>query len=319
MTPVSRHPLHRVPDGHSPVHPLRADRITSDDGLPLTYYRCGEGRRWIVVVSAPGTSVRVWGPVLAALRPSYSLLAFEYRGFPDADRALSAAEAAFPRVVDDLAALMGAVGADQVHLVTWCLGAKLAWELYRRHPGRVRSIAAVGIAYQGADEEPEGVFAGTMAAVRRRVDRDPRALATMSDMLRLTGVIPGDAWFRGIARETPVEEAEAGGADEPPGAALPYHLNGTPAGLRNYLWIYDGFRRQRITDLFPETLVPVTIVTGTDDPLTPLDPAARGVLDTLPRVAYREVQGATHYLPLEFPQILAALIREHVERAAPAP
>jgi 3-oxoadipate enol-lactonase/4-carboxymuconolactone decarboxylase len=268
----------------------------------------------VVIVGAPGTSVRFWTPVMEALRHSSSTLFVEYRGFPDEGRVLPAEELTVGRAADDLEAVLRAEGVERFHLASWCLGAKLAWETLRRHPERVLSVAAVGTAFRGEGEGADGPFARAMRGIRERVERDPAAAPAMIRMMRLSGFVPDDEYFVGIRREAGDGAGEGGAA-----AALPFHHNGTPCGLRNYLPLYEEFDRFRVSHLFPATRVPVTVATGDEDRITPLDPGARAALDAIPGVRYETVEGATHYLPVELPGRLAELLARHVERAAPGP
>lgn len=283
-------------------------------GVPLTYYRAGDAARCVVIVGAPGTSVRFWLPVMRAMRDSCSVIAVEYRGFPDSGRVLPAGEMTLGRVADDLEAVLRAEGVEELHLASWCLGAKLAWELLRRHPGRVRSVAAIGMAYRGEGEGADGSFARAMRGIRERIERDERSAPAMIRMMRLSGFVPDDAYFEGIRREPEEGEGEGGSA-----STLPFHHNGTPSGLRNYLPLYEEFDRFRISHLFSGTRVPVTVVTGGQDRITPLEAEDRAVLGAIPGVRFETVEGASHYLPVELPRRLAELLARHVERSAPAP
>ena len=58
--------------------------------LTLTYYVSGSAGDRIVLVNAPGMSVELWSWIVRALRGHYTVLAFDYRGFPDAEKELMA-------------------------------------------------------------------------------------------------------------------------------------------------------------------------------------------------------------------------------------
>lgn len=295
---------------------LRVGRIVSSDGLPLTYYRAGEAPVCLVIASAPAASVRFWLPLMGLLRGRFSVIAVEYRGFPPADRVLEPGEAEVPRIADDVAAVLAAEGVESAHLVTWCLGGKVAWELVRRHPRRVRSIAAIGFAYATGGEQATGPFSAALFNIRDHLEKSPHAAASMSRMMRLTRLVPDDAHLESLYREAdrPLPDAaEAGDTDGV--AAGGFHLIDEPVGLRNYLRLYESFRAHEIASLFPAMRAPVTVIAGTEDSITPLEATARAALDRIPGVRYETVDGASHYLPIEFPHRLADLLARHVERA----
>ncbi len=309
-----------APSPADPPHRMSVRCIQGADGMPLTYYQVGNGPECVVITGAPGSSIRFWLPLMGLLRDRFTLIAMEYRGFPDSGRVLTPEEMSFDAVADDAQAVLRSAGAGEVHLLSWCLGGKLAWELYRREPRRVRSIVAVGLAYQNAGRDPTGPFSTTLFAVRDRVERKPAAAAAMAKVLRMTRFVPDDAYLDGLYKEgaagpaaTWAELLGTGGES----AAPAYHPIDGDSGLRNYLRTYQAFRERPITSLFSETRVPVTVVVGTDDRITPLEPHDRAILDGIPGVRYEVVEGASHYIPVEFPRVLAARVREHVERACP--
>ncbi len=300
---------------------MRVSQMESADGNPLTYYRSGEGKRVIVLANAPGMSIRFWSPVMGLLRDSFSVLGMEYRGYPDAGRLLSPEELRFDRFVEDLHAVLDAESIEEAHVVSWCLGGKLAWESYRRQPRRVRSIVAVGFAHEHAGSVPNGPFSAAMFAIKDRIERDEGSVASMVSMMKRVGFVPDDTFFESIFREEedgPVLSLMDMLEEESSMSTLAFHLIDSATGLRNYLRTYEEFRKVQIADLFPRTDVPVTLVTGREDRITPLEPADRLVLDAIPGVRYQIVEGASHFVPVEFPHRLAALIREHVARVEEA-
>lgn len=301
---------------------MRVATIQSADGLPLTYYVAGEGDTSIVITNAPGMSVRFWTQIAAALQDRYRLVAMEYRGFPGDDQALGPEHVAFPHYVDDLVRVMDAAGVERAHMVSWCLGAKVAWGLYREHPERVRSMLNVGIAYRpNPADVAAGPFSQAMIGIHRRLERDPSSVDSMVTMMQRLGRVPDPSFFSTVFKEE--EDGHALAAmdvldAESSMSSLAFYLLQTPNGLRNYLRVYQVVREALIDDLFPGAPFPVTIVAGSADRITPLDEQVRADLSVIPRVRFEVMENASHFLPIEYPSRLTRLIDQHVAAAVAA-
>lgn len=91
-------------------------------------------------------------PVLA--ESGYYAVAPDLRGygFSDAPADINAYSQA--ELSDDVAALIEACGHQQAVVVGHDWGAALAWQVARRHPGRVRALAALSVPYAGPAPRP---------------------------------------------------------------------------------------------------------------------------------------------------------------------
>ena len=61
---------------------MTTSELRSRDGLPITSYRVGDGPETIVIVNAPGMSIRFWLPVVQALQGAYTVVGFG-SGYPN--------------------------------------------------------------------------------------------------------------------------------------------------------------------------------------------------------------------------------------------
>ena len=93
------------------------------------------------------------------------VLAVDLRGYGDTDPAPVDATRGVRDWADDVAALIGALGADRVHLVGWSMGAGVVLQYLLDAPARVASVALV------APISPYG-FGGTTGADGARVHPD---------------------------------------------------------------------------------------------------------------------------------------------------
>src|SRR3954453_22479361 len=112
----------------------------------LHYERGGSGEPLLMIQGMSGTHVS-WGePLLAPLRESFDVIAFDNRGIglsAPIDGAFTIVEMA-----EDAAALMDELGIESAHVVGISMGGMIAQELALARPGRLRSLT-LGCTYCG--------------------------------------------------------------------------------------------------------------------------------------------------------------------------
>ncbi|WP_248962304.1 SDR family oxidoreductase [Sphaerisporangium perillae] len=111
----------------------------------LALYEQGDAAKPALVLlhGYPDTH-RVWDEVAGLLEPGFRVIRYDTRGagLSSAPRGVQAY--ALDRLVDDLLAVLDAIGADQVHLAGHDWGSIVGWEAVRRHPGRFASFTSLG-------------------------------------------------------------------------------------------------------------------------------------------------------------------------------
>lgn len=107
----------------------------------------GEGPP-LVLLHAGVADRRMWGPQFEALSDRYRLIAYDRRGFGEShsdDVPFSA--------VDDLIAILDALGLGEVTLVGCSQGGRIAIDAALAHPDRVQALALVAPALSGFDDD----------------------------------------------------------------------------------------------------------------------------------------------------------------------
>ena len=297
---------------------MQTKTLSRPDGLDLTYYRAGQGAETLVITNAPGMSIRFWAPVIALLEDRYSIVAMEYRGFPEPRRELTDAELAFPNYLEDLRLVLEREGVERAHFLSWCLGCKVAWQFQKHYPETVQSLLGVGMAFGSSGARPDSDFSNAMFAIKQRIESQPQALDSIINMMKRIGFVPDADFFTSIFQEEDndsvlslMDTLEA----ESSMSTLAFYLLDHPVGLRNYLRMYEIFRSVPIAEHFPRVDVPVTVITGSEDQITPISADDERLLATLPRVRQETVDGASHFLPIEFPIRLSRRIDHHLRTA----
>src|SRR5262249_59668519 len=107
-------------------------------GASLRYELSGSGRDTLVMVHEVGGCIESWDDTLPAFQPHFRVLRYDQRGFglSEKTRAMT-----MDSIVDDLAALLGALGiTGSVRLAGCAMGAAISLAFAGRYPGRVARV-----------------------------------------------------------------------------------------------------------------------------------------------------------------------------------
>jgi pimeloyl-ACP methyl ester carboxylesterase len=152
---------------------------------------------------------RMWDPDVDAFARRFRVVRYDLRGHgrsPDISGPFSA--------VDDLAAVLDAVGAQRAHLVGLSLGSRVALDFALTNPARVDRLVLVGPFPSGArvTEMPPGLDSLMAAAQRGDVER---AAGLAADMPAFAAPPAKAAWVRGLVlanarlfRQSPTAERQ---------------------------------------------------------------------------------------------------------------
>jgi pimeloyl-ACP methyl ester carboxylesterase len=287
---------------------VREERLLGADGVDLAVQQLGEGRP-VVMANGLGGSLRAWAPFLARFGPGHRVVAFDYRGLyrsgpPPVPDAVTIQDHAA-----DLLAVLRRAGPEPAVVVAWSMGVQVAIEAALAEPDRVAGLVLVA----GAPGDP---LAGVLDLPLSRVLIPPATLVVEA------GARPFGAAVRLLA-------ASRGGPQllRRLGVVAPtcdldsFHaLAGEFAGLdwRLYMRTIRAMGRHDARPRLGEVTVPTLVVGGTHDLFLP-DAALRATASAIPHAELLIIEGATHYLPLEFPELLDERIRRfEAERLAGA-
>ena len=183
----------------------------------------------VVLVHAGIADARMWDPLVERLTPGWRVVRPDLRGY---------GRSVLPpgpfSHVDDLAAVLAAVGEEPVHLVGASLGGRVALDLALSRPAAVRSLVLLGAVVSGfKPDAPEPPLWADVVAAHRADELDAladaearmwladpdgtRLPAGVLDLVRAMNRTALAAERSGIAAERPVEPAvdRLGGLDRP--------------------------------------------------------------------------------------------------------
>lgn len=290
--------------------------VAGTDGTAIAWRRDGPGHSVpsgttaVVLCNGIACSTDYWTDLPAQLSASRPVVQWDYRGHgrsgapaPDA--------VGIDHITDDLAAVLAASATDRAVIVGHSFGVQVALEAARRWPARVAAVVAVA----GAAGTPLPVNAtrrglGPVDLLERLHTRTPERAGHA-----------WQAWWR-----SPVTNLLAraiGGTSQavPPPVMRSYYEHVSTRDLGVLLAMVRTMQAHDASDVVPTLQVPLLVLAGDADRLTPLPVMARLALEA-PDGELVVCHGATHTLPAEHPSWVAqqlAPLLDRVDAVAPSP
>lgn len=260
------------------------------DGLALNVDRYGAGPPLVLLHGFTGSG-GTWRALVDALGRDFTTLAVDLVG-----HALSASPASVERyrmrrAVDDLAAMLRALGFERAVWAGYSLGGRVALQVAVHRPDVVSALIL------------EGASPG-LATAEERAER-VAADEALADRIEREGVGPFVDYWQSISlwdsqRETLTEAQRE--------ALRTQRLAQRAMGLANSLRGMGTGAQEWVGDRLDEVRVPVLLTAGTLD--TKFSVIAREMAARLPEATLRLIEGAGHAAHLERPAEFNAAVRE---------
>jgi 3-oxoadipate enol-lactonase len=252
------------------------------DRVTLNYREAGEGSPAVILLHGWGSRLEHWQPVVAPLAKHHRVLRLDFRGH---GRSEAPADGyAMRQLADDTAALARSRRIRSAVVVGHSMGSTVALELARRHSRLVRGVVMV----DGALDH---------YATARDVERTELWQALAGQPYEQAIVELYSAFFRDPRDAALAQRVVADAAKTPEHAAL--------ASWRATL-------TANIPSIASQVRQPVLYVCGGHG----IRPQA-AVREILPRAAFAQAALCGHFVQLEAPDQLVAMIRRFVDRLPP--
>ena len=296
-TPPGGARIHAPATRFTPPLTVEERRVVSFDGTDIAYHLVGEGPP-ILLANGLGGSWRAWTHQLRHFSDRYRFVSWDQRGLyrsgPPPDRgALDV-----PAQARDALAVLDAEGLDQVAIWGWSMGVQVALELWRRAPERIASIVLInGVAGKPWDSLANVPKVGLLA---------PYILSTLRRMpLLVSSVTKRAVAFKG----TPQWAMRLGLASRTLDVAIFEELAGSFGGLDMGIYVHtlEQIGEHDAHDVLPSVRVPLLMLTGGRDLMTPRSAAER-IVREVPGAELLVVPGGTHYLAVEYPELVSLRI-----------
>lgn len=272
---------------------IQQRHVVARDGTRIGYQVRGAGP-CVVFANGLGGTYLAFRYLYEALDSAYKTICWDYRGLYTSEPSRDPDANTVAHQVEDLMAILDQERVDGIVVVGWSMGVQVGFEAIRRYPERVRGMLAINGTYGRAFRTVMGSrLVGRTIPMLLRLVRAQAALAG-----RATKRIAGsDALINAMKRVGLVSQT------------IDIEVfRAVAAGFQTIDWrIYSDLLARLdehdAEDVLPTIRVPISIVTGDRDLMTPPSTAEhmhRTILGSRMVV----IEGGTHYTPVEYPGIV---------------
>jgi pimeloyl-ACP methyl ester carboxylesterase len=267
--------------------------VVTRDGTRIGYQVSGSGP-CVVLANGLGGQYIAFRHVYPVLE-GYKTICWDYRGLYTSAAATNAGATTVQHQVEDLMAILDHEGVKDFVLVGWSMGVQVGFESIRMYPGRVRGMLAINGTYGRAFRTVMGsrLVGKTIPMLLRLV----KAQASLAG--RATKLVAGkDALISAMKRVGIVSQT------------IDIEIfRAVAAGFQTVDWAVYSDLLTRLDEHDAEEVleritVPVTIVTGDRDLMTPPS-TAEHMHRAIKGSRLVVIEGGTHYTPVEYPAVIA--------------
>jgi pimeloyl-ACP methyl ester carboxylesterase len=293
----------------------RVDVVTSDGVRLAAFDHRPDGRSdapVLFLVNGLGGNLVTWSHLVRRFRDTHRIATWDYRGLyasrltPDQRRAAhrGALRLGLSAHVEDAVTVLDALGIERAVFFGWSMGVQVSFELTRhdreRMAGLVQICGASGHTTATTIIGRTGlkVIPPAMEAFRILTERHASTLSRLA----------GSDLALGLAKRVGLV---ANTLDVPLAKAIIADYMGQDFDIYNRILM--GLADHDATDVLAALDVPTLVVAGTRDPMTPHHLSERMVA-TLPDAELLVIDGASHYLPVEFPDRLNETVASFLAR-----
>jgi len=271
---------------------IQQRHVVARDGTRIGYQVRGKGP-CIVFANGLGGTYIAFRYLYSAL-DEYTTLCWDYRGLYTSEASKDPAANTVAHQVEDLVAILEHEKIESAVIVGWSMGVQVGFEAIRRYPERVRGMLAINGTYGRAFRTVMGSrLVGRTIPMLLRLVKAQAALAGYATK-RLAG---SDALIAAMKRVGLVSQT------------IDIEIfRAVAAGFQTIDWrIYSDLLTRLdehdAEEVLPQIKVPISIVTGDRDLMTPPS-TAEHMHRTIPGSRMVVIEGGTHYTPVEYPAIL---------------
>ena len=270
--------------------------VPTNDGGTLMAYVCGEGDTGVVVLAHCWTgNATNWAPVTRRLvAKGCRVVRWDQRGHGRSSG--GSAGHSVGAIGDDLACVLGELDLREVVLAGHSMGGMTIQSYFARHPAdardRIRAITLAATAASNPLPPLPGVVLSPIFAMARNLTDHP----TLGRQFVRSSFGPS-------ARRDHVEAARA------------HYVATTPEVVAHF---GASMTRMDLRETNAEVTVPVQVLVGSRDPLTP-PKLARELVESLPHAEIQMLDRLGHMLVFEAPETIAETILTQVQSVTPVP
>jgi pimeloyl-ACP methyl ester carboxylesterase len=281
---------------------IQQREVIARDGTRIGYQVRGEGPA-VVLANGLGGTYLAFRHLYTGL-DDYKTICWDYRGLYTSGPASDPRANTLVHQVDDLVDILAAEGVEDFVIAGWSMGVQVAFETVRHHADRVKGLLAINGTYGKTFRTVMGSrLVGRTIPMLLRLIRAQAALASYATK-RVAG---SDALISAMKRVGLVSttiDLEV--------------FRAIAAGFSSVDWVIYSDLLTRLDEHDAEEVlatirVPVTIITGDKDLMTPPS-TAEHMHRLIPQSRLVMIKGGTHYTPVEYPRVLVDELARWLDR-----
>jgi pimeloyl-ACP methyl ester carboxylesterase len=277
----------------------RGPRVAGAGGVETATYHLGGDGPPVILTHATGFHGLCWLPLAPSLTGSFSVWALDHRGHGSSGKAPDNRYDNWSLFVDDLLAVLDALGGGEWRGVGHSLGGAVLLLAEARQPGTFHDICCYEpVVIPPALHSPDG-FGGRVPmaelARKRQASFPSKADAHANYASKAPMNRFDDAALRAYV--------DFGFVDEPGGGVT------LACRREDEASVYEGAPASGTWEHLSRIRPPVTLLGG-EDPTDPVSRIIEEVARHLPRGAARKFEGLSHFGPFEAPRRVGAVVAE---------
>ena len=281
---------------------IQQRHLVTRDGTRIGYQVRGDGP-CVVLANGLGGTYIAFRYLYDAL-DGYKAICWDYRGLYTSEQCKDPQANTVAHQVEDLIQILDAEQCAGAVIVGWSMGVQVGFETIRHHPDRVRGLMAINGTYGRAFRTVMGSrLVGRTIPMLLRLVKAQAALAGRATK-RIAGSDALIAAMKRVGLVSQTIDIEI------------FRL--VAAGFQTIDWAIYSDLLSRLDEHDAEEVlatitVPVTIVTGDRDLMTPPS-TAEHMHRTIKGSRMVVIEGGTHYTPVEYPVVLVEELGRLLDR-----
>lgn len=272
--------------------------VRAPDGTELFYEKVGVGRT-LLFCDGLLCDGHIWKYLFPALENDFELVHWHYPGHGRSGEPPRFADLSPGRLADDVAQIARTVARDGITLIGHSMGVQVALEAWRRHRDLVRALVLVcGSPGSLIQNFHEGPMLGYLLPVLDAVGRFTPHLISKAWQRLPAELLARAAKYSREINPRWVKESDL----------VTYFGGLKRVDHRIAVQMIESAGRHDATPYLHEVDVPALIIAGSEDRFTPAYMSEK-MARLMPRSELTMVDGGTHSLPIEQPELVELRIR----------
>ena len=273
---------------------LKKEYLITSDNVRLCYYYTDEGKQWMILSNGLGANHLSWKYIIEYFSSKYRFLTWDYRGLYESKVPTDLQNFSIKAHVDDLFQLIEKLNIDKAIFVGWSIGVQVNFEFYKKYPEKVLAFVLINGSYGRLFERiiriSSKYFFPRLTSI---IENHPEFLVKLAKEITKHNSLIKLLKYLQLISPTIDEEL-----------FLEIAYKFVDIDLKNFVKIFRAMEEHDLSDIFDKIEVPTLIIAGRSDRFTSVR-LAKKMKNRIPNAELMIIPGGTHYLLLEYPEIVA--------------